>query len=150
MQKKNAFPIIASCSARRQDSKKPGSLQAYADAAAAVATEMGVPFIDLNSMGLEMNAALGADVAKAYNDQTHPSEYGGYLQSKCIALGIKQDHLPLAKYIVDDLGDFDPQHPTPLPADFNPAPDANARGARRGGAAIPTAATDATAAPKTP
>jgi hypothetical protein len=89
-------------------------------------------------MGLEMNAALGADVAKAYNDQTHPSEYGGYLQSKCIALGIKQDNLPLAKTIVDDFGDFDPQHPVPSLADFHLPPDAagrGGRGARRGGAA---------------
>jgi lysophospholipase L1-like esterase len=158
VQKKNAFPIIASCSARRQDSKRPGSLQAYADAAAAAAKELGIPFIDLNSMGLEMNAALGADVAKAYNDQTHPSEYGGYLQSKCIALGIKQDNLPLAKFIVDDLGDFDPQHPVPLLADFNLPPDAGGRGgrgARRGGAAAatpaaPSAPTDAGAPSKSP
>ena len=150
VQKKNAFPIIASCSARRQDSKKPGSLQAYADAAAAAAKEIGVPFIDLNSMGLEMNAALGADAAKAYNDQTHPSEYGGYLQSKCIALGIKQDNLPLAKYIVDDLGDFDPQHPTPLLADFHLPPDGGGRGGGRGGARRGGAAAEAPAVPTAP
>jgi len=134
VQKKGAFPIIASCSARRQDSKKPGSLQAYADAAMAAAKEIGVPFIDLNSMGLELNAALGADVSKAYSDQTHPSEYGGYLQSKCIALGIKQDNLPLAKYVVDDLGDFDPQHPEPKLAQFDLPPDPGGRGPRGGGA----------------
>jgi lysophospholipase L1-like esterase len=155
VQKKGAFPIIASCSARRQDSKRPGSLQAYADAAVATAKEIGIPSIDLNLMGLEMNAALGPDAAKAYNDQTHPSEYGGYLQSKCIALGIKQDNLPLAKYIVDDLGDFDPQHPVPLPADFHLPPDGNGRGARRNGATTATPAatvtpTDAGATPKTP
>jgi lysophospholipase L1-like esterase len=150
VRKKNAFPIIASCSARRQDSMRPGSLQAYADAAAAAAKEIGVPFIDLNSMGLEMNAALGADVAKAYNDQTHPSEYGGYLQSKCIALGIKQDNLPLAKYIVTDLGDFDPRHPVPSLADFHLPPDAagrGGRGARRGGAAAVPGASPTPAAP---
>jgi len=136
VQKKGAFPIIASPSARRQDSKKPGSLQAYADAAIAVAKEINVPSIDLNSFGVELNDALGADSPKLFNDQTHPSEYGGYLQSKCIALGIKQDNLPLAKYIVDDLGDFNPQHPTPLLANFNLPPDAGGRGGRvaRGGA----------------
>jgi lysophospholipase L1-like esterase len=159
VQKKGAFPIIASCSARRQDSKRPGSLQAYADAAIAAAKEIGIPSIDLNSMGVEMNAALGADATKAYNDQTHPSEYGGYLQSKCIALGIKQDNLPLAKFIVDDFPDFDPQHPTPLPAEFNLPPDGGGRGgrggARRGGAAavapaVPAPPADAGAAPKTP
>jgi lysophospholipase L1-like esterase len=158
VQKKGAFPIIASCSARRQDSKKPGSLQAYADAAIAAAREIGVPAIDLNSMGVELNVALGADSPKLFNDQTHPSEYGGYLQSKCIALGIKQDNLPLAKYIVDDLGDFDPQHPTPLLANFDLPPDpggrGGGRGARRNGAPAaapaPSTPADAGAAPKTP
>jgi lysophospholipase L1-like esterase len=144
VQKKNAFPIIASCSARRQDSKKPGSLQAYADAAIAAAKEIGIPSIDLNSMGVEMNAALGVDSARLFSDQTHPSEYGGYLQSKCIALGIKQANLPLAKYIVDDLGDFDPAHPAPLPANFDLPPDAGGRGGGRaaranaGGTMAPT------------
>jgi lysophospholipase L1-like esterase len=147
VQKKGAFPIIASCSARRQDTKKPGSLQAYADAAMAAAKEIGVPSIDLNSMGLELNAALGADVAKAYSDQTHPSEYGGYLQSKCIALGIKQDNLPLAKYILDDLGNFDPQHPEPTLSQFDLPPDGGGRGggrgARGGAAGAPAPATPA-------
>ena len=147
VQKKGAFPIIASCSARRQDTKKPGSLQAYADAAMAAAKEIGVPSIDLNSMGLELNAALGADVSKAYSDQTHPSEFGGYLQSKCIALGIKQDNLPLAKYILDDLGNFDPQHPEPTLSQFDLPPDGGGRGggrgARGGAAGAPAPATPA-------
>jgi lysophospholipase L1-like esterase len=90
VQKKGAFPIIVSPSARRQDVAKPGSLQAYADAAMAAAKEIGVPSIDLNSMGVDINAALGADGPKQFNDQTHHVEYGSYLQSKCIALGIKQ------------------------------------------------------------
>ena len=149
VQKKGAFPIIASCSARRQDTKKPGSLQAYADAAMAAAKEIGVPSIDLNSMGLELNAALGADVSKAYSDQTHPSEFGGYLQSKCIALGIKQDNLPLAKYILDDLGNFDPQHPEPTLSQFDLPPDGGGRGGGRGarGGAAGAAAPARPAAP---
>ena len=152
VQKKGAFPIIVSPSARRQDSQKPGSLQAYADAAIAAAKEIGVPSIDLNSMGVDLNAALGADAPKQFNDQTHHAEYGGYLQSKCIVLGIKQDNLSLAKYIVDDFN-FDPQHPEPLPASFNLPPDAGGRGARRGGMATATLvapATNAVPAPKTP
>ena len=82
VKKKGGFPIIASCSARRQDSKKPGSLQAYADAAMAAAKEIGVPAVDLNSMGVDINAALGADAGKQFGDQTHHVEYGSYLQSK--------------------------------------------------------------------
>jgi lysophospholipase L1-like esterase len=86
---RDAFPIIVSPSARRQDSAKPGSLGAYAVAAMAAAQEIGVPSIDLNSMGVDINAALGADAPKEFGDQTHHVEYGSYLQSKCIALGIQ-------------------------------------------------------------
>ena len=150
VKKKGAFPIMASPSARRQDSAKPSSLGAYADAAMAVAREMGVPAIDLNSMGVDINAALGADAAKQFGDQTHHVEYGSYLQAKCIVLGIKQANLPLAKYIVDDFGNFDPKHPEPMPARFDLPPDPSSgrsgRGARGGGAG----ATAANAAPKTP
>ena len=143
VKKKGGFPVIVSPSARRGDAKKPTSLGAYADAAMAAAKEISVPSIDLNSMGVDLNVALGADAGKQFADQTHHVEYGAYLQSKCIALGIQQANLPLAKYIVDDFGHFDPKHPEPLPARFDLPPDSNSgqggRGARRGaaGAAAP-------------
>ena len=44
-------------------------------------------------------------------------------QAKCIVEGIKRDNLGLAKYIVDDFGDFDPNHPEPTPAHFTLPPD---------------------------
>jgi lysophospholipase L1-like esterase len=148
VKKKGGFPIIASPSARRQDSAKPGSLGAYAVAAMAAAQEIGVPGIDLNSMGVELNATLGPDAAKQFSDQTHHVAYGAYLQAKCIVQGIKQANLPLAKYIVDDFGEFDPKHPDPLPAAFSyPADPGAGRGGRggRGGAAGAAAPAPATA-----
>jgi len=88
-------------------------------------------------MGVDLNVALGADAGKQFADVTHHVEYGAYLQSKCIALGIQQAKLPLAKYIVDDFGNFDPKHPEPLPSSFNLPPDSGSarggRGARGGG-----------------
>ena len=101
---------------------------------------------------MDINAALGADAGKQFGDQTHHVEYGSYLQSKCIVLGIQQANLPLAKYIVDDFGHFDPKQPEPLPARFDLPPDSNSggggRGARRGaaGAAAPANATAPTGA----
>jgi lysophospholipase L1-like esterase len=146
--KKGAFPIIASPSARRQDAAKPSSLGAYAEAAMAVAHEIGVPGIDLNSMGVELNAALGAEAPKQFNDQTHHVEYGSYLQAKCIVLGLQQANVPAAKYIVADFGAFDPKHPEPLPAAFDLPPDP---GAGRGGRGPRKPAGGAAAiAPKTP
>jgi len=147
VQKKGAFPIIVSPSARRQDSQKPTSLGAYADAAMAAAKEIGVPSIDLNSMGVDINAALGADAPKQFGDQTHHVEYGSYLQSKCIALGIKQAKIPLAKFIVGDFGNFDPKHPEPLPTSFYLPPDP---GSGRGGRAAQGNAAGAMASTNSP
>ena len=134
--KRGALPIIASPSARRDEVTKPTSLGAYAVAAMAVAQEVGVPGIDLNSMGVELNIALGADGGKQFGDRTHHVEYGSYLQAKCIVLGLKRANSPLAKFIVDDFGDFDPKHPEPTPASFDLPPDPNSgrggRGARPG------------------
>src|SRR6202142_1414240 len=58
---RGANPIIASPSARRGEVSNPSSFGEYAAAAGAVAREVGVPFIDLNTMGQQLNAALGAD-----------------------------------------------------------------------------------------
>lgn len=155
VQKKGAFPVIASPSARRQDNLSgPGSLSAYAIAAMAAAKEMGVPAIDLNYMGRQINTALGDEAPKQFGDQTHHVDYGAYLQSKCIMLGLKQANLPIAKLIVDDFGNFDPTHPEPTPATFLVPPDPGrggggaGRGARAGGRG--GAATDAPAQPSAP
>jgi lysophospholipase L1-like esterase len=151
VRKKGAFPIIASPSARRGETTKPTSLGAYADAAMAVAKELGVPGIDLNAMGVELNIALGEDGAKQFGDRTHHVEYGSYLQAKCIVLGIKQANLPLAKYILDDFGNFDPKHPTPTPAQFDLPADPNAgRGGRGGRGARGAGRGEAATTPKAP
>jgi lysophospholipase L1-like esterase len=122
-QKKGANPIILSPSARRGEVAPPSSLGPWADAAMETAKELGVPGINLNAMGIEMNKALGADAAKQFNDRTHHVEYGSYLQAKCVVEGIKEAHLDLAKYIVDDFGSFDPNHPEPTPAQMVLPPD---------------------------
>jgi lysophospholipase L1-like esterase len=135
VQKRGAQPIIASPSARRGETAGPTSLQAWAAAAMEIAKELGVPGIDLNAMGVELNRALGADADKQFGDRTHHVEYGAYLQSKCIVLGIQQAKLPLARSIVDDFH-FDPNHPEPLPAQFDlPRDPMPSRGPRPAGAA---------------
>ena len=61
-------------------------------------------------------------------------------------MGIKQNHLDLAKFIVDDFADFDPAHPDPIESvDVPPSPSngggrggpggpaGSGRGGRRGG-----------------
>jgi len=142
---KGATAVMVSCMARRTDSMTNGSLLAYAKAALAAGKEFGCPAIDLNSMNLNVNQALGATlVARAYNDGTHPSAYGGYLLSRCIVEGIKADKLDIAKYLRPDAGTFDPTHPAPMPDVYKPAVDAPTGGGGRGGrggAATPPATT---------
>ena len=148
--RKGGIPIIASPSARRDEVTKPTSLGAYAGAAMEVAKELNVPGIDLNSMGVELNIALGAEGTKQFGDRTHHVEYGSYLQAKCIVLGLKQANVPLAKFIVDDFGNFDPKKPEPTPAGFDLPADPRTNGGGRGGrAGAPAAAgaRGATAAP---
>jgi lysophospholipase L1-like esterase len=149
---KGANPIIASPSSRRGEVSNPSAFGEYAAAAGAVAKEVGVPFIDLNTMGHQLNAALGpVDGPKQFGDQTHHVDYGAYMQSKCIVLGIKQANLPLAKYIVDDFGDFDPNHPEPTPATFKVPPDPSRAGGRGPRGNAPGAAAPAPgAAPVSP
>ena len=129
-QGRGATPIIASPSARRGEVAEPTSLAPWARAAMEVAKELGVAGIDLNAMGVELNRALGPDAAKQFNDRTHHVEYGSYLQSKCIVLGIQRAGLPLAAAIADDFR-FDPAQPAPRPADFQLPPDPGRRAAAR-------------------
>ena len=87
------------------------------------AKEENVPLIDLNAMSKPFYEALGpeqAHVAFAGNDKTHHSNHGSYELAKCIVEGIKENRLPIAKYLVD-LPKFDPRHPDPVDAFDVPA-----------------------------
>lgn len=101
-----------------ENGKVRPSLIEYATAAKQAADELGVPFIDLNSMSKPFYEALGPDksaVAFATNngrtDNTHTCNYGSYELAKCIVDQIQKQKLPIAKYIVDDFKGFDPAHP---------------------------------------
>jgi lysophospholipase L1-like esterase len=83
----------------------------YPQAMREVASEERVPLIDLYNMSITLYEAAGADAAKILADGTHSTAYGGYEFAKCIVMGIKQNKLDLANFIVDDFKDFDPAHP---------------------------------------
>lgn len=131
---RGAQPLLASPSARRNETTAATSLAAWAKAAMDVAKELNVPGIDLNGMGVQLNRALGADAGKQFADQTHHVEYGAYLQAKCIVLGIRQSGLPLARYIVEDFR-FDPDNPEPLPQAYDVPADPRFGPAGRAGVA---------------
>jgi lysophospholipase L1-like esterase len=83
----------------------------YPQAMHEVAAEEHVALIDLYAMSDTFYESAGADAPKILADGTHSTAYGGYEFAKCIVMGIKQNKLDLAKYVVDDFKDFDPAHP---------------------------------------
>jgi lysophospholipase L1-like esterase len=83
----------------------------YPQAMREVAQEEHVAFIDLYSMSDVLYESAGADAPKLLADGTHSTAYGGYEFAKCIVMGIKQNKLDLASFIVDGFKDFDPAHP---------------------------------------
>ncbi len=116
----------------------------YPAAMREVAKDENVALIDLNAMSATFYTAMGPANAKIISgDGTHTVIYGGYELTKCVVMGIKQNNLDLAKYIVDDFKDFDPAHPDPVESvDIPPSPGggrggAGGQGGRAGGAAAP-------------
>jgi len=116
----------------------------YPEAMREAADEEEVPLIDLYDMSMTMYAAAGADAAKILADGTHSTAYGGYEFAKCIVMGIKQNDLDLANFIVDDFKDFDPAHPDSEAA-LNLGEIFSKGGGRRAAPAGPGGAAPATA-----
>lgn len=110
----------------------------YPQATREVAQEEHVPLIDLYAMSETLYESAGADAGKLLADGTHSTPYGGYEFAKCIVMGIKQNKLDLANFIVEGFKDFDPAHPDSFAAlDLGPlfTSRESPRGGRPGGAA---------------
>ena len=76
-----------------------------------VAKETDVPLIDLHGMSKKFYAALGTNLNQAFQDGTHHNNYDSYELAKCVIEEISSNHLPLAKFLGDDVSPFDPNHP---------------------------------------
>jgi lysophospholipase L1-like esterase len=104
--------------------KITNSLGDYPEAVRRVARETNTALIDLNAMSKPFYEAMGpveSHKAFAGKDTTHHSDYGSYELAKCIVEGIRQNHLPLEKYLVPGLPKFDPAHPDSFAAFDVPA-----------------------------
>lgn len=113
-------PLILSPMERRgfdAAGKVISSLADYAEAARQSAQQLKVAFIDLNALSKLFYAALEARgpefsrQAFAGQDNTHHNNFGSYELSKAIVQAIRDQKLPLAKFIVDEFTSFDPAHP---------------------------------------
>ena len=70
--------------------------------------------IDLHAMSRVLYRAIGPQLKQAFQDGTHHNAYGSYELAKCVIEGIRQDQLPLAKFIVNDVPPFEPGRPDSL------------------------------------
>jgi lysophospholipase L1-like esterase len=120
-------PVIVSPMERRgfdEHAKVRPSLIEYADAARQAAQELGTAFIDLNAMSKPFYEALGpdrsalafAEPTPGHVDNTHHNNYGAYELAKAVVTGMQRARLPVAAFVRDDFGAFDPAHPDPVEA----------------------------------
>ncbi len=123
-----ATPVLITPVNRRTfdaEGKVTNSLGDFPEAVRQAANEDKVALIDLNAMSKVLYEALGPEGSGflfAGEDHTHHSDYGSYELAKCVARGIREAHLPIAKDLATDVADFDPAHPDPY-AQFALPPD---------------------------
>ena len=132
---KGATPVIVTAQHRMSFDDAghiTNSLGAYPNAAREVAADTHVALIDLTAMSKIMFEAMGPDTTvhafmhfaansfpgqnNAINDNTHFNNYGAYELARCIVHGIREDKLPIAKFLDPSVPDMDPAKFDPYPA----------------------------------
>ncbi len=129
---KGATPVLVTAMNRRtfdDAGKITNSFGPYPDAVREIAAQQKVALIDLNAMSKTLFEAMGHEgTLKAFmhypadsfpgqtaaiSDDTHFNSYGAYELARCIVHGIREDKLPLAKFLDPAVPDFNPAHPDP-------------------------------------
>lgn len=127
---RGAHPMLVTSMNRRNfsaEGKIVPTLGDYPEAMREVAREQRVPLIDLNAMSKTLFEAMGPEgtlrafvhypantfpgQTEALADNTHFNSFGALELAKCIVQAIREQHLPLARYLRHDLPRFDPAQP---------------------------------------
>lgn len=126
--RRGVTPVLVTSPERRfwTATKIRPTLSDYAAAVKAVGAELDVPVIDLNAMSTTFYEALGPDRAPiAFNDNgkdaTHHDNYGAWVLARCVAKGLADAKVKLARHVKPGMESFDPARP-PDPASFRLAP----------------------------
>ena len=125
--KRGGIPVLITPVQRRTfdaQGKITNSHGDYPEAVRQAAKEESVPLIDLHAMSTVLYEAWGPEASRrafAPNDGTHHDNYGSYELARCIVEGVKANKLGLTKYLVTDVGAFDPSHPDSMDAFKLPA-----------------------------
>lgn len=128
-----ATPILVTPVNRRNfdaNGKIIQTLGHYPEAMREVAQQQDVPLIDLNALSKTLFEAMGEegtlhafvhypantfpDQPSALADNTHFTSYGAYELARVIVQSIREEKLPLARYLHLPIKRFDPAHPDPV------------------------------------
>ncbi len=128
--KKGGIPVLITSMNRRSfdaNGHITNTLLEYPEAVRQSAKEERVAMIDLNAMSKIMYEAWGPEKSiKAFvhypantfpnqpsklEDNTHFNTFGAYEIARCIVQGIKDNNLPIAKYLKKNITTFDPAKP---------------------------------------
>lgn len=148
---KGGIPVLVTSMHRRHfDSTGHiiNTLLQYPEAVRQTGRETNTPVIDLNAMSKTLYEAWGpTESIKAFvhfpantfprqdkplKDDTHFTEFGAYQLARCIAQGMKDIGLPLAKLLRKDLGMYNPAKP-PLFESFTLPLNSSTAGAKPDG-----------------
>ena len=128
--KRKMIPVLVA-SMHRRDFDSSGhinnTLGDYPEAVRQTAKEENTAIIDLNAMSKTMYEAWGPERSikafvhfpantfpgqdKELKDNTHFTTYGAYQLARCVALGIQNASLPIAKELNENASKFDPSKP---------------------------------------
>jgi lysophospholipase L1-like esterase len=130
-----ATPILVTPMNRRNfdaDGKIVQTLGDYPQAMREVAAQQKVALIDLNALSKTLFETLGPegtlhafvhypahtfpDQDEELKDNTHFNSYGAYELTCAIVQSIRDQNLPLRRYLRDGIPRFDPAHPDPFTA----------------------------------
>ena len=107
---KGGIPVLLTSMERKSGVVKE-TLAGYPEAVRKVARNEKTALIDLHAMSRKLYAALGKDLDAAFVDGTHHNNYGSYQIARCVVEGMRQEKLPLAAFIADDVSAFNPTQP---------------------------------------
>jgi lysophospholipase L1-like esterase len=127
---KGATPVIVTAMNRDNfdaDGHIKDSLEPYPQISREIAAATHTALIDLNAMSATMFNVMGPEganhafmkfkagsypgVERDISDSTHFNNFGAYELARCIVHGIREDNLPLTRFLDPAVPDFSPAHP---------------------------------------
>jgi lysophospholipase L1-like esterase len=113
---KKSTPIVVTPAVRVNDADTIASIYGIPDTIRKNAKSINAKIIDLNSMTFNLKKALGSQASSMYvsGDPTHFCNFGGFELARCMALGIINANLDIAKYLNNDLPVFNLSKPDPV------------------------------------